>query len=74
MHTVEPAVTPPSLVIDCDSCACQHTDVCADCLVTFVCDRQPNEGVVVDVAEFRAMRALGDAGLVPHLRHVRRTG
>ena len=69
-----------SLVIDCDTCVSQHTEVCGDCLVSFVCDSQPQEGrrhldgVVVDVAEFRAMRRLGDAGLVPHLRHAPRAG
>ena len=62
-----------ALHIDCDDCVSQHTSVCADCIVTFFCDRQPG-AVVVDVAEFRAMRRLGDAGLVPGLRHQRRTG
>ena len=62
------------LVIDCDDCAMQGTDCCADCVVTFICSRQPGEAVVVDVAEERAIRLLSTAGLVPELRHVRRTG
>lgn len=62
-----------TLRIDCDECAMQHTPTCDDCLVTFIC-RRPDEAVVVDVAEVRAMRLLSDAGLVPELRHVRRTG
>jgi len=63
-----------TLVIDCDDCAMQGTDCCADCVVTFICSRQPGEAVVVDVAEERAIRLLSTAGLVPELRHVRRTG
>jgi hypothetical protein len=62
------------LVIDCDDCAMQGSDCCADCVVTFICSRQPGEAVVVDVAEERAIRLLSTAGLVPELRHVRRTG
>ncbi|HEY2999603.1 MAG TPA: hypothetical protein VGJ43_13560 [Acidimicrobiales bacterium] len=62
------------LVIDCDDCAMQGTDCCADCVVTFICSREPGEAVVVDVAEERAIRLLSTAGLVPELRHVRRTG
>ncbi len=62
------------LVIDCDECAMQHTDACADCVVTFICSREPGEAVVVDVVEERAIRLLSGAGLLPALRHVRRTG
>lgn len=62
------------LTIDCADCAMQGTDTCADCLVTFICSRQPGEAVVVDVAEERAIRLLSGAGLLPELRHVRRTG
>jgi hypothetical protein len=62
------------LRIDCDDCAMQGTDCCADCLVTFVCSREPGEAVVVDVAEARALRMLSEAGLLPASRHVRRTG
>jgi hypothetical protein len=63
-----------SLTIDCDECAMQHSDACNDCVVTFICSRQPGEAVVVDVAEQRAIRLLSGAGLLPELRHVRRTG
>jgi hypothetical protein len=77
-----PNSTPPEggpshddpLVIDCDDCAMQGTDACADCVVTFICSREPGEAVVVDVAEERAIRLLSGAGLLPRLRHVRRTG
>jgi hypothetical protein len=62
------------LRIDCDDCAMQGTECCADCLVTFICSREPGEAVVVDVAEARALRMLSEAGLLPASRHVRRTG
>jgi len=62
------------LVIDCDDCVMQDTDTCADCVVTFICSREPGEAVVVDVAEERAIRLLSGAGLLPELRHIRRTG
>jgi hypothetical protein len=59
----------PTISISCDDCELQHTDACADCLVTFVLGREPGDAVVVDVAEARAIRMLGRAGLVPELRH-----
>lgn len=62
------------LIIDCDDCTQRDTDVCADCVVTYICSREPHEAVVIDVAEERAIRLLGDAGLVPKLRHDRQTG
>jgi hypothetical protein len=52
----------------------QHTDACEDCVVNVICSREPDEAVVVDFDELRALRLLGDAGLVPVLRHERRTG
>lgn len=61
--------TPPPLRLDCAECAMQHTDACDDCVVTFLCAREPDDAVVVDVAEMAALRALGAAGLVPGLRH-----
>ena len=60
---------PDPLRISCDECALQHSDACADCVVTFICTREPDDAVVVDVAELRALRALGDGGLLPGLRH-----
>ena len=52
----------------------QGTDTCADCVVTFICSRQPGEAVVVDGDEERAIRLLSGVGLLPELRPVRRTG
>lgn len=62
------------LTIDCATCTMQATDACDDCVVTFICSREPDEAVVIDVEEVRALRLLHDAGLVPGLRHRRRTG
>ena len=56
--------------IDCDECVMQGTEVCGDCVVTFVVDREPGEALVIDVEEERAVRMLAQAGLVPRLRHV----
>ena len=63
-----------SFTIDCDQCVMQHTDACADCVVTFICSREPGDALVVDVGEYRALRMLSDSGLVPELRHRRRIG
>ncbi len=63
-----------SLVISCDDCAMQHTDTCDDCVVTFICDREPDDALVIDADEARAVRLLSAAGLVPALRHENRTG
>lgn len=57
------------LTIDCDECALQGTEACDDCVVTFLCGTAPATAVVIDMAEARAVRLLGDAGLVPALRH-----
>lgn len=58
-----------SLTISCDECSMQSTAACEGCVVTFICDRQPEDAVVIDVAEARALRMLGRSGLVPPLRH-----
>ena len=63
-----------SEVISCDDCVMQHTPACDDCVVTFICNREPDEAVVIDAAEARAVRLLAEAGLVPELRHVSRSG
>ncbi len=61
-----------SLVIDCDTCTRQHTDTCADCVVSFFIDRPVSTGVVIDIAAFAAVKRLQRAGLVPELRHDQR--
>lgn len=62
------------ITIDCAECAMQGTESCDDCVVTFICGREPNDALVIDADEARAVRLLGDAGLVPQLRHRRRVG
>jgi hypothetical protein len=61
-----------AFTISCDDCTMQGTSACHDCVVTFICDRQPDDAVVIDVEEARAVRLLQRAGLVPALRHARR--
>jgi hypothetical protein len=60
-----------TLTISCDDCRWQGTRACEECVVTFICDRAPTEAVVIDVAEMRALGALGRSGLLPPLRHDR---
>jgi hypothetical protein len=57
------------MVIDCETCAMRETSACAECVVTFVIGDEPAGPLVVDESEFRALRLLGQAGLVPRLRH-----
>jgi hypothetical protein len=58
-----------SLTIDCGECVMAGTSACDDCVVTFIVNRAPGDAVVVNADEERALRALGDGGLVPQLRH-----
>ena len=62
------------LRISCDECVMEATSACADCVVTFLCDRAPHDAVIIDVVELRALRLLQEGGLAPALRHRRRTG
>ena len=66
--------TATGYVIDCEQCVMQHTEACGDCVVSFLCSREPGDAVVVDVNEYRALRMLADSGLAPSLRHRRRSG
>ena len=63
-----------TLTIDCAGCAHRDTPVCADCVVSFIVSRDPDDALVVDAAEARAVRLLAHAGLVPHVRHEPRAG
>ena len=65
---------PDSFSISCDECVMQHTEHCDDCVVSFICGREPDDAVVIDADEARAFRLLIGAGLVPELRHVQRSG
>ena len=62
------------LTIDCDRCALTKTEACDDCVVSFRLGREPDDAVVIDADEARAMRLLGHAGLVPALRFSDRAG
>jgi hypothetical protein len=58
--------------IDCDECDHQHSTVCDDCLVTFLCERDDRAGaVVIPFEEIRTVRMLQEAGLAPAVRHRR---
>lgn len=61
-----------NLSISCEDCALGGTDACEDCVVTFLLGPSEATGIVIDVAEARAVRMLQRAGLVPELRFRRR--
>ena len=62
------------MTISCAECSARDTEACDDCVVSFILGREPDEAIVFDVAEARAVRMLQGAGLVPRSRHARRTG
>lgn len=37
--------------------------------MTFICGREPDDAVIIDVDEERALRMLGRSGLLPPLLH-----
>lgn len=57
-----------STVIDCGQCAQEGTEACTDCVVSFILKREPDDAMVIDAQEARAMRLLEGAGLLPGLR------
>lgn len=71
MDEITPS-TDPTFTIDCGQCAMQDTEACGDCVVTFICSREPGDALVVDLGEYRALELLSESGLVPVLRHRRR--
>ena len=58
-----------AIEVDCDTCVMRATAACDDCLVTYICNREPDEAVIVTIDELRSMRMLSEAGLVPSLKH-----
>jgi hypothetical protein len=62
------------LTIDCDCCTLRDTAACEDCVVSFLLEREPDDAVVIDADEARAMRMLERAGLLPTLRFRTQTG
>ena len=63
-----------AFTIDCAGCVHQHSTVCDDCVVSFIVGREPEDALVVDADEARAVRLLERAGLVPGVRHEARAG
>ncbi len=63
------SIPTPSIVIDCQTCVARASDACNDCMVSYLCRDEPSTAVVFDLAEWRAVRVLSEAGLVPTLRH-----
>jgi len=62
------------LVIDCSNCPNREGGgACDDCVVAYILDR-PEGAIVFDAAEERALRALREGGLLPHVRFGRQTG
>ena len=70
-YLADPAAT-GTITIDCASCVMRDTPTCEDCVVTFLCDREPTDAVLLDLTERQALRRLAQAGLAPRLRHVGR--
>lgn len=60
---------PPTYTIDCADCSMQATEACGDCVVTYLCAREPGDAVIIDLAEYRALELLAESGLTPSLRH-----
>lgn len=61
------------MIIDCTECAMQHTVACRDCVVAHLL-RDLAGPIEIDESKSEALELLADAGLVPGLRLVRRTG
>lgn len=61
------SVAEDPMIIDCDLCELSGTDVCNDCLVTYLC-RSDGGSVVIELSEVKTLRLLGQAGLVPKLK------
>ncbi len=70
----QPPAASEAFTIDCADCTYRGTAVCEDCVVSFIVGRQPEDAVVVDADEARAVRLLEEAGLVPGVRHSRQAG
>jgi hypothetical protein len=74
IRTIDPVDPPEAFTIDCTDCSHRQTAVCDDCVVSFIIGRQPDDAIVVDADEARAVRLLEQAGLVPGVRHSRNVG
>ncbi len=61
-----------AITVDCDGCRGREMDACGDCVVTFILGREPDDALIIDADEARAVRLLGEGGLVPPLRFEKR--
>lgn len=59
-----------TLSIGCDHCTMAESSCCDDCVVSFICDRDPEDAVIIDATQKRALTLLGEVGLVPPLRYL----
>lgn len=71
---IDPVPSLHALTIDCADCRHRQTSVCDDCVVSFIVGRAPDDAIVIDADEARAVRLLEQAGLVPGSRHSRQVG
>ena len=58
--------------VDCRTCVMKDTVTCSDCIVTYICNREPEEAVVISIEEWRSIRSFNKAGLLPELQHAQR--
>jgi hypothetical protein len=63
-----------TITVACDECQMRATTTCEDCVVSFLLGRDPDDAVVIDADEARAMRMLEQAGLLPTLKFKGRAG
>jgi hypothetical protein len=61
------------MLIDCSECAMQHTPACHDCVVGHLLHDLLGP-IELDPERTEALDVLADAGLVPRLRLLPRTG
>jgi len=61
--------TENKLLIDCEKCVKQESQHCEDCVITFLCRDDDSTAVIIDLDEYRSIKEVADAGLVPPLRY-----
>ena len=61
--------TENKLLIDCEKCTKQESSQCEDCVVTFLCGDNDSTAVIINLEEYRSIKKIADAGLVPPLRY-----
>ena len=47
------------ITIDCGTCTGKALNACGDCVVTFIMERDPDDALIIDAAEARAVRRVG---------------